>query len=198
MSRPARQSDCHPETRHFAKGMCKRCYYKANKRGPKSDAAKARDVVYMASWRAANPEKVQQYYDKRGRDSANTAHRRWCAANPERSREMAKKNERLRIAADPEGYRETTRRNHLRKYGLTPADYAFMLHAQDGVCKICLGDNGTRRLAVDHCHVTGTVRGLLCGSCNTAVGWAEKRRADIHLALAEYVRVAVLIREGSK
>lgn len=46
-----------------------------------------------------------------------------------------------------------------------------MLKAQQYVCLICLGADATgRRLAVDHDHTTGKVRGLLCGACNTALG----------------------------
>jgi hypothetical protein len=60
-------------------------------------------------------------------------------------------------------------------YGLPPGGYAALLAAQGGVCAGCgprTGRNGTagRRLAVDHNHVTGEVRGLLCSTCNRAIG----------------------------
>ena len=47
-----------------------------------------------------------------------------------------------------------------------------MLSAQDSKCKICLTqlDYGRNGLQVDHDHVTGKVRGLLCASCNLALG----------------------------
>ncbi len=62
-----------------------------------------------------------------------------------------------------------------RKYGITINDYEQMLKQQNGVCKICKGlDPSGRRLAVDHCHTTGVVRGLLCPSCNTALGRIEQ------------------------
>lgn len=58
-----------------------------------------------------------------------------------------------------------------RHYGLTSIQYDAMLTAQQGACAICLQpERGTRRLAVDHDHATGAVRGLLCASCNTAIG----------------------------
>lgn len=57
----------------------------------------------------------------------------------------------------------------LRKYGLTPVDYAALLAAQGGVCALC-GSTQGRRLVVDHCHETGRVRGLLCTACNGALG----------------------------
>lgn len=57
-------------------------------------------------------------------------------------------------------------------YGLTPEQYETMLAEQGGVCKICKGlDNGRwKLLAVDHCHSTGKVRGLLCAKCNKGLG----------------------------
>lgn len=56
-------------------------------------------------------------------------------------------------------------------YGITPEDYDAMLASQNGVCAICeRNDPRGQRLAIDHDHVTGAVRGLLCRACNTALG----------------------------
>jgi hypothetical protein len=52
---------------------------------------------------------------------------------------------------------------------MTLADYDAMLALQNGVCAICKSVSD-RNLAVDHCHETGTVRGLLCRSCNIGLG----------------------------
>ena len=60
------------------------------------------------------------------------------------------------------------RRN--RKYGLTPEQHVAMFEAQGGLCAICRGEGGKKGLAVDHCHDTGVVRGLLCGECNIGIG----------------------------
>lgn len=56
-----------------------------------------------------------------------------------------------------------------RKYGITIEDYDQMLLAQNGLCGACR-TLSTRKLAIDHDHETGEVRGLLCGNCNTALG----------------------------
>jgi len=53
-----------------------------------------------------------------------------------------------------------------KKYGLTLTDYDGMLTRQDGLCAICRKPPKKIRLAVDHDHKTGKVRGLLCGFCN--------------------------------
>lgn len=60
-----------------------------------------------------------------------------------------------------------------RTYGITPKQYDQMLADQGGVCARCKQPPKTMRLAVDHCHSTGRVRGLLCGPCNTYIGRLE-------------------------
>ena len=57
-----------------------------------------------------------------------------------------------------------------RSYGISLADYEQMLADQNGVCKICGKPDPDFALSVDHCHKTGKVRGLLCGSCNFGLG----------------------------
>ena len=60
-----------------------------------------------------------------------------------------------------------------RKYGITYEDFLEMRDKQGGVCAICGGDNGDKHLAIDHCHTTGKIRGLLCNNCNTAIGMLQ-------------------------
>lgn len=57
-----------------------------------------------------------------------------------------------------------------RRFGISESEYNGLLSEQRGGCALCGGKNGERRLAVDHCHQTGAVRGLLCLGCNTALG----------------------------
>lgn len=67
--------------------------------------------------------------------------------------------------------RQSASRHLRRKYKITLMEYESMLASQNGTCKICHEpDNTDRRLAVDHCHKTGRVRGLLCYRCNTVIG----------------------------
>jgi hypothetical protein len=62
--------------------------------------------------------------------------------------------------------------NLLRHYSLTLSDYDRMKSAQGGKCAICGAEDSRGRgdLHVDHCHATGSVRGLLCTSCNNGLG----------------------------
>jgi hypothetical protein len=64
------------------------------------------------------------------------------------------------------------RKCHLwQNYKMTPEEYDEILGWQKGVCCICGGTNPSgKRLAVDHDHVTGQRRNLLCASCNKGLG----------------------------
>ena len=58
-------------------------------------------------------------------------------------------------------------------------DYELLLASQGGLCKICRrSETKTRNgklvaLCLDHCHKTGTIRGLLCYRCNVALGFFD-------------------------
>ncbi len=60
-----------------------------------------------------------------------------------------------------------------RTYGITELEYARRLLGQDGCCAICRVGSWIKPLNIDHDHVTGIVRGLLCTPCNTALGLLE-------------------------
>lgn len=63
----------------------------------------------------------------------------------------------------------------LKKYGITMEEYNRMFDEQDGRCLICHKHQIelSRCLCVDHNHLTGKIRGLLCTSCNYLVGVVE-------------------------
>lgn len=70
--------------------------------------------------------------------------------------------------------REFHRARRLRlEFGLTVEQYEAMLAAQGGKCAICDRPQGATkyRHAVDHCHATGRIRGLLCSKCNQGLGF---------------------------
>ena len=78
-------------------------------------------------------------------------------------------------------------RRRLRPYGLTLDTYATLWAKQGGVCNICGGDNKRRSLAIDHCHKSGAVRGLLCDDCNLLLG-AARDSPNRLLRAAEYLQ----------
>jgi hypothetical protein len=76
------------------------------------------------------------------------------------------------------------RRGQLKRlYGISPADYDALLAKQDGACATC-GKPSKETLCVDHCHATGTIRGLLCRKCNTGLGCYEDDPATMITSLA--------------
>jgi hypothetical protein len=85
---------------------------------------------------------------------------RWRLQNLEKSRELARLN--------------TRRYRHKREFG--DAFIYEKLVARDGErCGICnRAPADGMHLAVDHCHTTGRIRGLLCSRCNTGLGYFEE------------------------
>lgn len=55
-----------------------------------------------------------------------------------------------------------------RKYGITISEQQSLLTQQEGLCAIC--KEVPKKPCVDHCHTTKKVRGILCVSCNMALG----------------------------
>lgn len=60
-----------------------------------------------------------------------------------------------------------------KKYGITLSEYNNLVLEQDHKCAICKipVSNLPKTLDVDHCHITGKIRGLLCGKCNMGIGY---------------------------
>lgn len=123
---------------------------------------------YMSKKRAINPElyaEKSRAWSKSHPAQRNATKRAWRINNPRKHKSYVLK----------------------RTYGITLDQYETMLAAQNGVCAICkthTTDNRGQRLHVDHCHQTGKVRGILCGKCNSILGfvddnpdWLDKAKA---------------------
>lgn len=112
---------------------------------------------------ATNAERRRRYYQR-----WRTKHLRWAKEHP--------------LLA--ERYK---RKHHLKhEFGLTLEAYDAMLAAQGGVCAICCkpeSHRSTKNLAVDHCHATGKIRGLLCYRCNTLIGYAKDSASTLRAAV---------------
>lgn len=70
----------------------------------------------------------------------------------------------------------------LRKYGITLDQYHAKAESQDFACGICKKDDNV--LVIDHDHVTGRFRGLLCNPCNKALGFLRDSHMNIVNAAA--------------
>ena len=58
-------------------------------------------------------------------------------------------------------------------YRIRPDQYRSMLDAQQHRCKMC-GSAFRSTPHIDHCHNSGRVRGLLCNTCNSGLGFIER------------------------
>lgn len=64
--------------------------------------------------------------------------------------------------------------------------YTRALESQSNACKICLRPAQTKRLAIDNDHKTGRFRGLLCDTCNRALGYAQDSKVILQ-SMIEYL-----------
>jgi hypothetical protein len=107
----------------------------------------------------------------------------------EQNKEKVKKNNRAsykrRNERDPE--REYQRRRDsaiYSKYGLRPHEYEELLEKFNNSCAIC---GSTKQLCIDHDHYTNEIRGILCKTCNTAIGLLGDSFEGLKVAL-EYLK----------
>lgn len=79
-------------------------------------------------------------------------------------------------------------RNMYKRYGITIEEYGQLFYTQEGNCKICKRSHKefARGLVIDHNHMTGKVRGLLCDPCNRALGYFRENIATMESAI-QYV-----------
>lgn len=153
--------DCTAAVR--ARGLC-RLHYQRWRRSvtpdpPMTPKQRERHRAKGREWREKNRDRknaTNKAWQKANRDRVNAARRAHRRNNPELTRQR---------------YRHEDLRRH---FGITAAEYDAMSEAQGGTCAICRRPCPTgRRLAVDHCHSTGKVRGLLCAKCNRALGMMD-------------------------
>lgn len=122
-------------------------------------------------------------------------YRHWCkdcatknsleqrAKDPAKYKEVDRKtnakNSKRRQATDKQWRKENPeklkQRTLKRYYGIDLSDYNLLLKKQNDCCAICKvhKDELKLPLCVDHCHKTGKVRGLLCKSCNSGIGFLK-------------------------
>lgn len=115
----------------------------------------------------ATSRATKQAWEDANRDKINAKAREYRKANPDKFKQYSLK----------------------KTFGISKALYDFMLAAQGGVCAICRelepGHlNGKRKsLAVDHCHKTNKIRGLLCWPCNSALGKFKDKPENLAAAI---------------
>jgi hypothetical protein len=85
---------------------------------------------------------------------------------------------------------EEIRRAKLRSsYKLTDEELDELFKRADRSCELCgtsFGDDSATRPVIDHDHLEGRVRGLICGNCNTGLGFAGDS-SDVLRRLADWL-----------
>lgn len=82
------------------------------------------------------------------------------------------------------GRKKMAAKKRLAMYGISGEQYEEMLVRQDNKCAICRRPPKTMALSVDHDHSTGSIRGLLCGNCNAAIGMLDDSPVLLGAAIA--------------
>ncbi len=95
--------------------------------------------------------------------------------NPKKAAALAKKSRDKNIVAIKLRRQDAHRR---KTYGITLAEFEAAAAARNNRCDICNLDRG-RTLHIDHDHKTGENRGLLCNSCNRALGWFDHHTEQV-------------------
>lgn len=119
-------------------------------------------------------EEYNKRYREENRDKIREAQRKWYAKNGkeyrERTRDKQREYRRRYYYRNKERLKkESVWYQRLKKYGITKDHYLELYEKQEGKCGICQV-TGDYTMAVDHCHTTGSIRGLLCIKCNTSLG----------------------------
>jgi hypothetical protein len=129
------------------------------------------------------PEEKQAYdhaYYLANREEALVRARAWQAEHPELTASYKAKT-RDRLRSDPEYYAMEKRMAVLNRHGLTIEDFNALLVAQSGLCAIC--STQLIKPHIDHCHIEGHVRGLLCHLCNIGLGMFRDNPALLEAAI---------------
>ena len=185
-------SQCHPGRPHIARGLCRACYERTKRRATcHPTRPHAAFGLCTVCWR-------------------HSPSRRRASCHPNKPHAGHGLCGACLMKAHSRQKPMMNRKAHLRScFSMTLGQYDKLLAAQNGGCAICgsssshikdarLGLAAERRLAVDHDHTTGKIRGLLCGHCNNGLGRFNhdparlRRAADYLESLPEAGRIEAL------
>jgi Recombination endonuclease VII len=188
----------------------------SRKRYAEDPEYRQRRLAYARAYREAHKDEINERRRRKWQTDPAYRQRRLTSLHAYRDarKDEIKERQRRRYKTEP-GYREklvarAKQYQHTRDpqhrppydpeyqrkrrlkfvYGISPEEYDAMLARQDGVCAICRNKpDKDKPLCVDHCHVTGEVRGLLCHRCNSALGFFREDSGILSAAIA-YLQAA--------
>jgi hypothetical protein len=187
-------AECHPERISYCKGLCKSCYQKQWRAGDierirsqervHRNNNKEKINAYVREWKSEHKDSVKVGHKKYRENNADTLlskHREYNSNN----REKINLNNRIYNYTHPDSKMSTHLTN---RYKITKTEYDNMFSLQNGVCAICGNTGGKKRLCVDHNHITGKIRGLLCDGCNVGIGRLKDSVSLVEKAL-DYLKL---------
>lgn len=141
-------------------------------------SAKEKQRERMKRWREANRDHIKSYQKV------------WREQNAVQVADYQKEYHK-EYKTREEVQAETKRRGLWKAYRMTPKEFNALWVSQDGKCAICDVDMMPKgrtptSVAVDHNHVNGAVRGLLCRVCNVGIGYLRDD-PDLLVRAAEYL-----------
>lgn len=145
--------------------------------------------------RCSVEQDLSNFYKKRVRADGTIAYHSYCKSchysqvkekllTSEESK--TKRQESLRVHGSRPTKILQNRRAAWKHQGMDPDEAEQVWRQCNGICGICGGSGNGKSLHVDHDHVTGKVRAMLCQSCNTLLG-ASKESRRILIAAIDYI-----------
>lgn len=188
-----RECECHPGRPHYAKGLCSPCYQRAYGRKWRESKTRAKCHPERAHKARGLCSACYQAFkltpafkpSARGRTPITCGHPDRRHAGRGMCEGCWTRSYRDR---DRDGDRVKRKDYQLRAtYGITLEQFNALFEAQGSACALCKkGVEAERDRHVDHCHETGNIRGVLCFTCNKALGALGDTPESIRAAL-EYV-----------
>jgi Recombination endonuclease VII len=147
-----------------ANNLCVRCHKKMDRKGLECQTCTDRRNEYRTQWK--NMRKDQGLCTKCGKEK------------PEERRAFSTC---IECAKQPVLTPEERLLRRVQSHNLSPEEYNTMLENQGGVCAICR--RATKSFHIDHSHITGRVRGILCNSCNLGLGMFKDKSHILERAI---------------
>lgn len=166
-------------------------------------------------------KKQREYYQKRKADKSfgvpkelhtktcpvcsslfkqKTPQQKYCSTVCNKRSPITKQTQKKHKENNKDKYKEYGLTTKVKKYGITRQQYLSMKKEQNNCCKIC-GTNEQqtkqKELCIDHDHFTGEVRGLLCHSCNVALGFFNDDTSLLMKAIEYVTREGKVLQSSS-
>lgn len=126
-------------------------------------------ILLTTEQKKQNKKIAGKLYRLNFKEQNNLTIKKWRKNNPEKVKKIRKKFK----LNNPEKVKIYEKKNKMyNKFKITIREYNEMLLNQNNQCFLCFKtpEENKKALAVDHCHKTGKIRGLLCSKCNLGLG----------------------------